>query len=334
VRLFVALCAACLITAGVSLRLAALRWESAVARAPIAQAGEDLRGWWERPTLVFSSLASGPSFGAVALAPLGTADGARVLTALHCQRVHAAAGRGLCLEANLAAETYTASSFDADFRVEHTWEGAGLPSRTRVSPDGRYGAITVFVAGDSYAEGSFSTRTTLLDLTTGGALAELEQFSVWRDGRRVEASNFNFWGVTYARDSNRFYATLATGTTTYLVEGDVQRRQVRIVYEGVECPSLSPDGTRLAFKKRLGPFEWRFHILDLTTLADTPLSAETRSIDDQPEWLDNTRIAYGYIDSVGQPDVAANVWVLAVDQTDPPRILVHGATSPAALRGS
>ena len=41
----------------------------------------------------------------------------------------------------------------------------GMPSRARVSPDGRYGAVTLFVTGHAYADrGTFSTQTTLIDM--------------------------------------------------------------------------------------------------------------------------------------------------------------------------
>ena len=44
----------------------------------------------------------------------------------------------------------------------------GVPSRTRVSPDGRYGAVTSFVTGHSYADvGQFSTAATIIDLERG-----------------------------------------------------------------------------------------------------------------------------------------------------------------------
>ena len=39
----------------------------------------------------------------------------------------------------------------------------------------------------------------------------------------VTAVDVNFWGVTFARDSDRFYATMATGGKTYLIEGSVSR---------------------------------------------------------------------------------------------------------------
>ncbi len=47
----------------------------------------------------------------------------------------------------------------------------------------------------------------------------------------------------------------------------------QVLRTGVECPSLSPDGTRLAFKKRIAePSEWRLAVLDLATLQDTLLN--------------------------------------------------------------
>jgi Tol biopolymer transport system component len=56
--------------------------------------------------------------------------------------------------------------------------------------------------------------------------------------------------------------------------------------ENVECPSLSPDGTRIAIKKRVDnvPGNWRLAVLDLSTLQDTLLNDETRSVDDQGSW--------------------------------------------------
>ena len=44
------------------------------------------------------------------------------------------------------------------------------------------------------------------------------------------------------------------------------------IHSDAECPSLSPDGTRVAYKKRLsrlGP--WDLVVLDLATGIETPL---------------------------------------------------------------
>ena len=122
----------------------------------------------------------------------------------------------------------------------------------RVSPDGRLAAATVFESGHSYAEHGFSTRTTLYDLTGRTSLGDLEQFVSKRDGQVISAADFNFWGVTFARDGNTFYATLDTAGVSYLVRGDARGRTLDVLRPNVECPSLSPDNSRIAFKKRVG----------------------------------------------------------------------------------
>jgi Tol biopolymer transport system component len=173
----------------------------------------------------------------------------------------------------------------------------GFPSRVRVSPDGRYGAVTTFVRGDSYATANtYSTRTDVIDMHTGKILFDLSQLQVSKGGRVFNAPNFNFWGVTFSTDDKTFYATLGTGNTTYLIRGNIQTRRASVVTSNVECPSLSPDGKEIAFKRRLsGPtVRWRISVLDLATGKIHPL-AETRSVDDQVEWLDNSTVLYGVL---------------------------------------
>ena len=172
------------------------------------------------------------------------------MTRLTCRRIYFAGGHGLCLGEGGGTAALdddgsppTRYVFGPDFRIKHDVSLGGFPSRVRISPDGRYGATTVFVSGHSYADAGFSTETTLINLETGAKIGNLEQFAVWRDGKRFQAVDFNFWGVTFAPDGDRFYATLATGGRTYLVEGSVGERRMRTLRENVECPSLSPDGT-------------------------------------------------------------------------------------------
>jgi hypothetical protein len=195
--------------------------------------------------------------------------------------------------------------------------------------------MTVFVTGHSYAEGGFSTETTILDAESGTVVGTLEQFAVIRDGVRVQAPDYNFWGVTFARDSNRYFATLGTAGKTYLVEGDVAARQMRVLREGVECPSLSPDNTRLAFKKQVGTggrIHWQVAVLDLATMHETPLASEPRNVDDQVEWLDDGHVVYGLPREASPPTAATDVWVLAADGSGAPQRLVGQAWSPAVLR--
>ena len=158
-------------------------------------------------------------------------------------------------------------------------------------------------------------------MQSGKLIVDLEKFDVTRDGKPFKAIDFNFWGVTFTRDGRRFYATLSTGGKMYLVEGDIQTRRARVIHEGVECPSLSPDETRIAYKQRQGR-TWRLHVLDLASGRETAL-AETRSVDDQVEWLDDERIMYG---------LEGDVWVVPADGGGKPRVYIPDALSPAVVR--
>jgi hypothetical protein len=332
-RALVALSVVCVLGAAAYVAFAARRTEQqarAVAAAPTA-GPETLGAVRSQPHVLFLE-SQGDAFRRVALAPRDQIDGGRILTGLQCQRVHFAAGRGICLGRNQLGGAFL---FDETFQPGQTLPVSGIPSRTQVSPDGRYGAMTVFVSGHSYAEGSFSTETTLVDMASGTLLGDLERFEVVRDGARFEAVDFNFWGVTFAQDSNRFYATLGTGGRYYLVEGDVAARRLRVLRDGVECPSLSPDGTRLAFKKRQPavagqPISWRAHVLALATMAETPL-AETRSVDDQVEWWDDAHVVYFLPDAGPPATIRPDLWVVPADGTGQPRRVGTSAFSPAPL---
>jgi hypothetical protein len=242
---------------------------------------------------------------------------------LNCDRVYVAGTRGLCLATGETGVSYEATVFDSALRPLETMGLGGLPSRARVSSDGRYGAMTVFVNGHAYlSSGGFSTETTIVDMGSGEQLGNLESFEVTKDGKAIESVDFNFWGVTFARDPNRFYATLRTGDHYYLVEGNVRRRSVRVLRDGVECPSLSPDGTRIAFKSRIGDENrWRLKVLDLRTLDAHPV-AERRPIDDQVEWLDPRTLVYSD---------GLDIYTVSADGRGGPRRVLRNATSPVAL---
>jgi hypothetical protein len=289
-----------------------------------------------KPHAVFVDTRIGPSYGRVALAdPAAGPNGPVAVTDLRCERVDVAGDRGICLSADRGATTtYRMSIFDQDFRVLSTRDLPGLPSRTRVSPDGSRGAMTTFVTGDSYLQpGQFSTRTELLDLRAGTSFGDLETFAVTKDGEPFSRVDANFWGVTFSpTDPNRFYATLGTGGTQYLIEGDLAGKRANVLREGIECPSLSPDGTRVAFKKRsagaLGRVEWRLSVLDLATLTDHPL-AETRNVDDQAAWLDDDTVLYG-VPQAASGTPTKDTMAVPADGSGSPRVLVTGAFSLAA----
>ena len=319
--LFAVLVAGCVLAAAATIALGLhARGSSEAASAGASDALPSARAA-KRPTVVFRSIAH---HGQVAIAAADRPTASPTLSALHCDRVYFAAGRGLCLARGGFPVKSRAEVFGPDLRVRHTVDVTGIASRARVSPDGRYGAVTLFVTGHAYDPGSFSTQTTIIDLASGQKIADLERFTVLRGNRQVTAIDVNFWGVTFARNSDLFYATLATGGKTYLIRGSISRRQARVIHENVECPSLSPDGTRIAFKKRTGSkgSPWRLTVLDLATMRETPLS-ERRSVDDQAEWLDDGRVLYG---------VDGDVWMARADGTGQPRRYLAQADSPAAVR--
>jgi dipeptidyl aminopeptidase/acylaminoacyl peptidase len=285
--------------------------------------------------LLFRHTGLDQSYGTLAMDSPGLSRAGRRAASFQCERVHFAAGRGICLSASRGVfTTFSAVLFDAGLQPTHTFPLAGTATRARVSPDGRRAAITVFVSGHSYAQASFSTETSIVDTSTGERLvANLEEFEASREGEPFRAIDFNYWGVTFA-DANRFYASLGTGGAVYLVEGDIAAKRVRVVREGVECPSLSPDNTRLAFKKRsatTGRVAWRLHVLDLATLRETPL-AETRSVDDQVEWFDDSRILYALPDDRGPSPAVMNVWIVPANGRGRPEVFLTEATSPTVLR--
>ncbi|MGW7025718.1 TolB family protein [Streptomyces xanthophaeus] len=303
--------------------------EEARPGGPVAQSGVvDL----EAPgRLLFRNLAWGPGRDTIASVPLAAPGGARTTAPQDCLRFHAAAGTGVCLRrAGGVVPRYEALVLDRQLRPVRSFEVPGTPTRARVSPSGRLLAWTVFVSGDSYAGGSFSTRTAVYDTRSGVLVPSLEEFAVSDGGRRVRAADHNFWGVTFADDDNRFYATLATGGRTHLVEGDLGARELRVLRENAECPSLSPDGTRIAFKKRVDGLPadapWRLYVLDLGTGAETAL-AEERSVDDQALWYDGRTLLYAL-----PGDFGGDLWSLPAGGGGSPQLLLKSAVSPAVMR--
>ncbi|MEU9112555.1 hypothetical protein AB0D04_12335 [Streptomyces sp. NPDC048483] len=249
-----------------------------------------------------------------------------------CERFHAAAGTGLCLQRRpgIPPRSY-AVVLDRRLREKRRIALTGIPNRARVSASGRMLSWTMFATGDSYATTAFSTRTSVLDTRTGYLIKNVEDIPLTLDGRRYHSPDVNYWGVTFARDDNRFYATVSTKGKTYLIEGDLRKWAARTLRENVECPSLSPDNTRLAFKKRVregADDPWRLYVLDLRTLREHPLG-ETRSVDDQAAWLDDHTLAYALPGRDGRP---SDIWSVPADGRGSPSLRVRDASSPAFVR--
>jgi hypothetical protein len=284
-----------------------------------------------KKTIYFRANALGPNYGKVAVATLDEPEQIRYAPKVSCDRLYFAAGNGVCLASDRGVFTsYSAVMFDEQLQPGWSITLSGIPSRVRISPGGKLAAITVFVSGHSYAGTDFSTQTLIVDVHAGKVLADLEQFSVRRDNAEFQSPDFNFWGVTFLHDENRFYATLSSKGKTYLVECDLMKRSAKVIYEGVECPSVSPDNSRVAFKKRTGPISWRISVLDLKTLTETPLN-EPRSVDDQVEWLDNDHVLYALSENPDGSSASTDIWSLPARRDGMPRILLKGAESPAVI---
>lgn len=269
------------------------------------------------------------SNGVLSTVSLRDPAGPRNLTSWNCDRAHAASDTVACLTPVDALRGTHLLVLDSQLRPKHDVALNGFPNRLRVSATGRMVAWTLFIDGHSYNAGGFSTQTGILDTRTGVTVHSLEEFGTFLDGRALRAADLNVWGVTFTGDDNRFYATVSTGGRRYLAAGDFAARTLHTMGDNVECPSLSPDGGRIAFKAAVGgdPANgWRLSILDLATLKVTP-TAETRSVDDQPLWTDGETVAY----ALQRNDGINEIWTVRADGTGGPQLLVTGANSPALL---
>lgn len=277
---------------------------------------------------------AGAEAGAGRVARTGTPSGKgpRTTGGPSCDRFYAAADTGLCLRrrSGIPSTSY-ALVLDRHLREKRRIALTGIPNRARVSASGHMLSWTMFATGDSYAGSSFSTRTSILDTRTGYLIKNMEEIPLTLDGRRYHSPDVNYWGVTFAEDDNRFYATLSTKGKTYLIQGDMKKWAAHTLRTNVECPSLSPDNTRIAFKKRVRKGTsnpWRLHVLDLRTMREHAL-AETRSVDDQAAWLDDDTLAYALPGAEGRKQ---DIWTTRADGKGSANLLVRGGTSPAAVR--
>ncbi len=284
------------------------------------------------PFVLFRNTASGQGYGNAATVPLTAPGGSRAVSEQECDRVYGTAETVVCLKTNRSLVTsFEAAVLNRDWQVQRSWPVPGIPSRTRVSADGSMIATTVFVTGHSYATAGFSTATEIS--LPGGSSGNLEDFALMVNGERLVATDRNIWGVTFAPgESDLFYATAASSGRIWLVRGSLSAKTLTAIHDNVECPSISPDGTRIAYKKNDGgalAAHWKVAVLDLATGQETVLS-EKRSVDDQIEWLDNQNLLYGLADEAVEGD--SNIWQLGTTPGSQPVMFIAHAWSPSVVR--
>ena len=285
-----------------------------------------------QPHVVFRNSALGADYGRLAAVALDDPAGSRAIFDISCERSYATADSGVCVTAKRGVvQTYGLSMLDPQLQPVTATKLVGLPSRARMSKDGSLVATTTFVVGHSYAQASFSTDT--LIRRDGTSLGSLETWDTEVDGRPLAAVDRNFWGVTFADDDDTFYVTASSGGTSWLMRGSLSARKLTSLRTDAECPSLSPDGTKVAYKKRLGntsPGIWRIAVLDLASGKET-LTADLRSVDDQVEWLDDDTLLYG-MPRGGADATTVDIWSVPADGAGEAKIFIEQGSSPAVVR--
>lgn len=281
----------------------------------------------------------------VGLDPVTLRPTSRSATGLNCLRVHTSAnGNVMCFTnvvPNKVGQFSNPTNYvyapDLSLASTHVNQSTGRPNRARMSADGKFSATTEFATGHSYigvGGDTFSTLTLLVRNGAPGQGENIQDWSVLHEGREVNSVDLNLWGVSFdPSNSNRFYVTAYFAGRPYLAEGSVSDRRIVVVKEGVECPSFSPDGKRLAFKKRTSATGWSPAVLELPSLKEKIINVSD-SVDDQIEWLDNHTLVYEIVTRplIGSP--TSDLMSLNIDSPHPQQqVWLEQARSPGFVRG-
>lgn len=263
----------------------------------------------------------------------------RTPTEMGCTRVHAAAdGRVFCYTRVVPGKPKyfsppTGHVFARNFTLETSYpKGIGSVSRARISKDGKFTASTAFTTGHSYlgvGGTTFSTATLVNAVADPKNAENIQRWPVLHKGAEVKSTDLNLWGVTFdPTNSDRFLVTAYFNGKPHLAEGSVQGKKISVLKEAVECPSFSPNGKRIAFKKRTGAAKWSPAVMELATLKETVFDL-ANSVDDQIEWLNDDALIYEVVNTPLIGPSAVNLMTLNLREAKPEqRLWLSDARSP------
>lgn len=287
-------------------------------------------------TIAFVHRAPGDDYARVAVL---AADNSRTLLDIDCLRVHIGGGVLTCLRPSgglLGNSTFRAYTIEDGALVPVFSRDTGAASRTRASSDGRFVAYTAFVDGHSYLDaGGFATETIVVDRAADDDAWNLEDYDRPDDDHHDSLSG-QFWGVSHLGTTDDFLVTYAAAGRMEIMRGDAVAHTVRPLIDDGTCPAVAPDGRTVVFKRTTeladGSTGFRLVALDLEHGTQWELD-ETRSVDDQVEWLDDDTVLYALErDDSGSTQPSYDVWSLDINGGEPELILPF-ADSPAVSRG-
>jgi hypothetical protein len=268
----------------------------------------------------------------------------RTPTEIGCSRVHATSdGKVFCFTRVIPGKPNyfsppTGYIYSRNFTLETSYpKGLGSVSRARISKDGKFTASTAFTTGHSYlgvGGTTFSTATFIGTASDAKSPENIQRWPVLNKGLEIKSTDLNLWGVTFdPANSDRFLVTAYFDTKPYLAEGSVQNRKINVLKEAVECPSFSPNGKRIAFKKRTGIAKWSPAVMDLATMKETIFDLPD-SVDDQIEWLNDDTLIYEVVNTPLVGPSAVNLMTLNLRDAKPQqRLWLTDARSPTVVRG-
>jgi hypothetical protein len=194
----------------------------------------------------------------------------------------------------------------------------------------------MFVKGHNYMDAGSSQFSTLTEISVAGAgkpntVNNLEKWPLMHKGEVVKAIDLNYWGVSFhPKNPQQFLVTAFFKGRAYLALGDLSTKSMKVLFEGVECPSYSPNGESVAFKKRMSSTRWSPAVLNLTTLKPVIFSHIQQSVDDQIDWLDAKTLVYEIIDVPLVGNASVNLMTLDISgKNQPHKVWLKNARSAA-----